>query len=119
MGIFDDMESWNERHEKTREMFVKAAAEVPPGMCHEHLVPGAVVTVGPNKLLADRSYMDRVYEVLAFNGCHLALKQVYPSPRDDYDRRPVLLPLHEHDFFAAEQILSVVRENAPITEPPK
>lgn len=101
---------WNDM-DRRRNHFADAARKSQPGLPREHLVPGAIVTVSPNLVTGDRSWIEYVFEVTARNEGHVVLKQrsgFVPS----YSGDTRVMPIHEHEFYGAEHLL----EHAPPLE---
>lgn len=100
---------FGEDYEHNRRRLVEAANKAPKGISASHLVPGAVVTVGPNKATGDRSYMDEIFEVIAVAGVTVGLRSLHggPSYRGE---KPVLVQVHEREFYEAEHLLAEVSQ---------
>lgn len=93
---------------RDREAMQKICSRAAAGMGPEHLVPGAIVTVGPNHAIGSRSYGEAIFEVLASNAGTVLLG--FAHGRRSYDKEPtVLLWIHEQNFYPAEHLLEAVR----------
>lgn len=112
MSIFDDFDGMGKRIDRDRARFLECAKSVPAGLPREQLVPGAIVTCGPHKLIADRSYLEKIFEIIASNAATVVIKQVFPEPVSKYSKEPVVLAVHEMDFYSAEHFLEAIRSRS-------
>lgn len=97
------MFDWD-RMEQRRQQSIAAARNAKPGLPREQLVPGAIITLSPNLSTGDRSYTDRIFEVVGRNEGHLLVKQCAGNV-PFYSKGPHLLTIHEHEFYGAEHLL--------------
>jgi len=80
----------------------------PPGLSPEDLVPGTFVTVSESKRVADRSLVYAIWEILAVNEAHVVLRLHGPAQPVDETMATRVVPLHEHDFYRADQLATAV-----------
>src|SRR5262249_4113552 len=74
----------------------------------EDLVPGTFVTVSESKRVADRSLVYAIWEILAVNEAHVVLRLHGPAQPVDEMMATRVVPLHEHDFYRADQLATAV-----------
>jgi hypothetical protein len=100
-----DWDAENHRHRRA----VDSARASAPGLPRDQLVPGALVTLSPNRCTGDRSFSHEIYEILASNEGHVLIKQAIGKPAE-YFKGPHSIPIHEHEFYGADHFASVVAE---------
>jgi hypothetical protein len=79
------------------------------GLAREELTAGTFVTVSENKRApADRSLGCAIWEVIGHNETHVVLR-LHSPPRPLEPIFPTyVVPLHEHDFYRADDLAAVV-----------
>jgi hypothetical protein len=82
------------------------------GLSCNELVAGKFVTVSANKLFADRSLADAIWEIVALNEGHILLEFRGPGQPIDPSRTRRLVPLSEHDFYDATHLASASEPTA-------
>jgi hypothetical protein len=97
---------FGEDWEKNRRESIAQAKRAPKGMEAIQLVPGAIVTMGPCKHTGDRSYIDVIWEVVACNGGHVALKRLHGTTFTDDVK---IIVVSEHEWYPAEGLFDAVR----------
>jgi len=81
------------------------------GVAHNDLKIGMLVTISANKQTGDRSLVNAIWEVKGFNEGHALL--TYHQFGDAEDAGKVrLVPLNEHEFYAAETLAIAARRSA-------
>lgn len=72
----------------------------------DHLVPGALVTVSPNKRTGTRSLSFCIWRVLATNGCHVAVEVETVTTAEVFLKKGhrTLLVFSEYDWYEAEHL---------------
>ena len=74
----------------------------------DHLLPGSIWTMGPNKRYRDYSWTGDIWEVVAISGNAVFLRKRWPHPH----ATPLISVLfEEHDWFPAEIALTEVRRH--------
>lgn len=73
----------------------------------DHLVPGAIVMVGPSKRINDRSWTDAIWRIDAVTGGTALCKRV--SRQCSYSS-VIFMQISEHDWFAADHVLDAYRK---------
>lgn len=96
---------FGEDYEKNRRESVAQARRAPKGLEAIHLVPGAVVTMGPSKHTGDRSYIEVIWEVVACNGGHVALKRLHGTT---YGGDVKIIVVSEHEWYPAEALYDAI-----------
>lgn len=79
-----------------------------PGLSHDELKVGMLVTVSANKQTGDRSMVNAIWEIKGLNEGHilLAYRQLGVPPEEESKVR--LVPLGEHQFYSAEALAMAV-----------
>jgi hypothetical protein len=73
---------------------------------------GTVVTVSENKHTTDRSLVRTIWEVVAVNEAHVVLRFQAGSRPLDSDSLTQVVPLHEHDFYRADELAAAFETTA-------
>jgi hypothetical protein len=73
---------------------------------------GTVVTVSENKHTTDRSLVRTIWEVVAVNEAHVVLRFQGGSRPLDSESLTQVVPLHEHDFYRADELAAAFEATA-------
>ena len=84
----------------------------PPGMMHTELKTGMLVTISSNKLTGDRSLVDAIWEITGLNDGHALLTRRMLGERHDDTVKVQLVPLREHEFYAADALAAAAASGA-------
>jgi hypothetical protein len=74
------------------------------GLRLAELTPGAFVTVSENKRISDRSLVEALWQIIAINEAHVALRFRAGIRPIDPEFETRIVPLHEHDFYRADHL---------------
>jgi hypothetical protein len=88
---------------KSRDESAAMARRAAPGLPHEHLVPGLLITMSPCKCTGDRSFSHDIWEIKSSNEGHIYVTK-YRGAGGPFDG-PHLVCKHEHEFYGAEHLL--------------
>lgn len=94
--------------ERNRAASTALAKTAAAGMAPEHLVPGALVTMGPSLTIGDRSYTNEIMEVMASNAGTVLVRRKAGGYGFDQENKPRLVVIHEHRFYPAEHLYEAI-----------
>lgn len=98
-------------YELNRKRLIDQARSCAKGVGPEQLVPGAIVTHGPNKGSGDRSGVSALWRVLAANGGHVALEAATNVSYYKPGERTICV-IAEHEWYPADHMLSEIEKPA-------
>jgi hypothetical protein len=93
----------------------KGSAEIEragAGLARDELTPGTFVVVSESKRIADRSLVDAIWIIVAVNEAHAVLRFHCGSPPHNPDFATRIVPLAEHDFYRADQLVKALEEDS-------
>lgn len=80
---------------------------------HTELKTGMLVTVSSNKLTGDRSLVDAIWEISGLNDGHALLTRRMLGEGHDDTFKVQLVPLREHEFYAADALAAAATKAVP------